>query len=184
MPAFSDAISSSESPRYSTWSRATLVTAVASGAMTLVESSRPPSPTSTTARSTPASAKQRNASAVVASKKVAPVRSMAGRSRASASASSAASTGRPPMRMRSVNETRCGEVYRPIVRPGCAARRADSQSALTEPLPLVPADVERTKAPVRMVHTGEKFFRSLQPPANAARGAGEQPGAGIVKVHS
>ena len=88
-----------------------LVTAAATGSSTLVASSRPPSPTSTTAVSTPASAKQRKAIAVVASKKVAPLRSIAGRSR------SAADQDRPlpqpaarRSRIRSAKETRCGEV--------------------------------------------------------------------------
>ena len=56
MPAFSPAISTSDSPRYSAWSKATLVTAVTSGCTTLVASSRPPSPTSITATSTPSRA--------------------------------------------------------------------------------------------------------------------------------
>ncbi len=106
IPPFSRAISTSDSPRYSIWSRAMLVTAVATGESTFVASSRPPRPTSTTATSTPASARQRNAMAVVASKKEAPVRSMAGRSRSAASSSATSSMGRPSTRIRSVKEIR------------------------------------------------------------------------------
>jgi hypothetical protein len=47
---------------------------------------------------------------VAASKKVAPDASTAARSSAPAAASSGASTGRPPMRMRSAKDTRWGEV--------------------------------------------------------------------------
>ncbi len=50
------------------WSRLTGVIAVTAGASTLVASSRPPSPTSTTAASTPSLAKWRRAQAVVTSK--------------------------------------------------------------------------------------------------------------------
>ena len=53
------------------WSRSILVTALTSGRTTLVLSSRPPSPTSTTAISAPRAAKSAKAMAVLASKKVA-----------------------------------------------------------------------------------------------------------------
>ena len=68
MPAFSRAIAVSVEPSRSVWSRLTGVMTETSGSTTLVASSRPPSPTSTTASSTPASANTQNAIAVSTSK--------------------------------------------------------------------------------------------------------------------
>ena len=69
MPAFSPAISSSVFPKNCVWSKLMLVMTQSSGVMMFVQSSRPPSPTSTTAMSTFFSAKYLKASAVVSSKK-------------------------------------------------------------------------------------------------------------------
>ena len=57
IPAFSAAICASVSPRISVWSSPIEVMTLTSGASTLVQSSRPPSPTSTTAHSTSRAAK-------------------------------------------------------------------------------------------------------------------------------
>jgi len=70
IPAFSAAIASIVSPRISVWSSPIDVITVTSGASTLVQSSRPPRPTSTTAQLTLSCANQSNPSAVATSKKV------------------------------------------------------------------------------------------------------------------
>ena len=90
----------------------------ATGWMTLVESSRPPRPTSTTATSTSARRNSSNAIAVVASKNVggacsapsARSASIAPRTSAAALRSAAASTGRPLITNRSARSIRCGDV--------------------------------------------------------------------------
>ena len=126
------------------WSSPIEVMAVTSGVMTLVQSSRPPSPTSTTASSTACAANVAKASAVHTSKNV--------RSRPSGRApipprhcaSAASSAQRPLTRMRSRKSTRWGEVKSPVRSP--AARSARSIRAQTEPLPLVPATWTERKA--------------------------------------
>ena len=70
MPAFSAAINGSVLPRVATWSRLTGVITLTSGSTTFVESSLPPSPTSTTWKSTPLSRKCSKAMAVIISKKL------------------------------------------------------------------------------------------------------------------
>ena len=70
MPALAQAISSTVSPSHSVWSSPIGVITQTPASMTLVASSAPPSPTSTTAMSTGASAKVAKASAVVMSKYV------------------------------------------------------------------------------------------------------------------
>ena len=108
-------------------------------------SSRPPRPTSTTARSTFARRNHDSAIAVAASKNVGhwgspPARTSASacrRTRAASSRSAGSPIGAPSTAKRSVIDTRWGEVYRPVRYP--AARRALSSIAATEPLPLVPA---------------------------------------------
>ena len=72
IPAFSRAISGRVSPRSAVWSRPIEVIPVTSGWHTLVQSSRPPRPVSSTATSTAFSAKCRKATAVITSKKVSP----------------------------------------------------------------------------------------------------------------
>src|SRR5205814_2372249 len=69
--AFSAAIAASVGPRTSWWSRSRRVITVTAGTPTVVASSRPPSPTSSTATSTASRAKWSSASAVVASNIVA-----------------------------------------------------------------------------------------------------------------
>ena len=68
MPAFSKAISGNVSPSMSQWSSPILVMTLSSGVMILVLSSLPPRPVSITATSTPRSANQLKAMAVVISK--------------------------------------------------------------------------------------------------------------------
>ena len=70
IPPFSLAIDSGDPPSHSVWSRLIGVIAVPAGRSTFVASSRPPRPVSTTATSTPHSAKQVKASAVANSKYV------------------------------------------------------------------------------------------------------------------
>jgi hypothetical protein len=120
------------------------VTHVTRGVTALVESRRPPSPTSSTTSSTPASRKSNSATAVVASKNVgarsAPLARSAstwGRTRSTADARSASSTSRPPTRKRSVQRSRWGEVKVPTRRP--AAESTASASRAVDPLPLDPA---------------------------------------------
>ena len=109
IPAFSRAMASSVVPSRSVWSSAMRVMAAARGAgMTFVASSRPPSPTSRTARSTAASRNARNAASVATSKKERSGPSSRARSSAPASASSL--TGAPSTRMRSAKRHRWGEV--------------------------------------------------------------------------
>ena len=110
IPAFSRAICSSESPRYFMWSSAIWVTALTSGVTTLVLSSRPPRPTSTTAISAPRAAKSASAMAVVISKKVALVSSASGRRCSVQVATASRVMGAPLTRIRSRNDTRWGEV--------------------------------------------------------------------------
>ena len=71
IPAFSRAICALVVPSSLVWSRSMAVTMLTSGVITLVESRRPPRPTSTTAMSTACSAKCANAIAVISSKNVA-----------------------------------------------------------------------------------------------------------------
>lgn len=68
MPAFSAAIFSQVPPKSAVWSRPMEVIAQMSGLTMFVESNRPPSPTSTTAASTLASANAQNARSVIYSK--------------------------------------------------------------------------------------------------------------------
>ena len=68
MPAFSAAIAASVSPSCLVWSRLMLVMIERHGVQTLVESSRPPSPTSNTAAAACRRAKWHKAIAVTISK--------------------------------------------------------------------------------------------------------------------
>ena len=70
IPAFSNAIAPSVSPRCCWWSKSIVVIAPATGVITLVASKRPPRPTSMTPTSTPERRNSSKAAAVVASKKV------------------------------------------------------------------------------------------------------------------
>lgn len=87
-----------------------MVTADTSGVTTLVLSSRPPRPTSTTARSTPRAAKSASAIAVVASKNVPWRASISGISRSVHAVTAPSEIGTPSTWIRSRNDTRCGEV--------------------------------------------------------------------------
>ena len=107
IPAFSLAISSTVSPSVLTWSRLIWVMAQISGATTLVASSLPPSPTSTTWKSAPSRVNQTNAIAVSTSKKVTsaygpvPTDSTVGHMSSTSAAKSSGSIGSSPTRMRS-----------------------------------------------------------------------------------
>jgi len=118
-------------------SRAILVTTDTSGVITLVESSRPPSPTSMTATSTPRAARSAKAMAVVASKKLASRRSISDCKKLVHSAKASSPIGMPSTSMRSRTDTRCGDVYSPTLRP--RARSSAATKAQVDPLPLVPA---------------------------------------------
>ena len=119
---------------------------------TLVASSRPPSPTSSTVTSTRASAKRderhrghdleerrarRRAAAV---DRDLHALGELDRSRRSISA--------PSMRMRSVKRSRCGDVYSPDAPPAGAQRRRTI--AAVEPLPLVPATCTTAQVALRI----------------------------------
>src|SRR2546427_3612985 len=107
-----------------------------SGEPTVVASRRPPRPTSSTATSTASRAKWSRASAVVASNIVASSRATSVPRASTPSTTPSSGMGSPSTRMRSRNETRCGEVYRPTRWP--ADLRIAASIAATEPLPLVP----------------------------------------------
>ena len=119
IPAFSRAISAIVPPSRSVWSSPMGVIAQTRGRIMLVESNRPPSPHSTTARSTRRSLKYTKARAVSTSKNEpmsfhrGPVPSIAGRARSVSSAISGSEMGSPSTCIRSRRETRWGEVYRP-----------------------------------------------------------------------
>ena len=87
MPDLSRAMSSRVGPSTSVWSKLTLVSTATSPSTTLVQSHRPPRPTSTTATSTASSANQARAAAVSSSNRVGGS-SISGSSRASASSTS------------------------------------------------------------------------------------------------
>ena len=108
MPAFSWAISASVLPSRFVWSSAIDTIAATSGAaMTLVESSRPPSPTSSTTISQPTCAKCTSATAVISSNSVgcsppsASIASAHSRTRSVAAVRSSSEMLRPFTRMRS-----------------------------------------------------------------------------------
>ena len=124
-------------------SRAIFVTTATSGVITFVLSSRPPRPTSITAMSTPRAARSAKAMAVVASKKLAPRRSMWGSSTLAHSANASSLMGTPSTTTRSRTETRCGDVYTPTRKPRAAS--AAAVNAQVEPLPFVPATCTQGK---------------------------------------
>jgi hypothetical protein len=104
---------------------------------TLVASSRPPMPTSSSVYSAAASANASSAAHVVASKKVMGSAWFSRSSRARRSTSAGSVMSSPATRMRSWKETRCGDVYA-CTRAPVASRPARTK-AIVEPLPLVPA---------------------------------------------
>jgi len=112
--SFSVAICSTVSPRTSVCSSPTLVSRTTRERRTFVASWRPPSPASTTATSTPASAKAVSAAAVIDSNWVARTLSAAARTRRNAAGKSAQ---RPPIRIRSSHARTWGESVAPTPRP-------------------------------------------------------------------
>ena len=137
MPAFSRAISSSVSPRYFMWSRSILVTALTSGRTTLVLSSRPPSPTSTTAISAPRAAKSAKAIAVRRLEE-------GGLALEDQRQQAARSTSPPPPRRSARRPPGCARGTRPggarcRARPASPPRASAAATRVeTLPLPLVP----------------------------------------------
>jgi hypothetical protein len=139
---------------------------------TFVESSRPPSPHSTTAHSTSRSAKIANAAAVTRSNQVAALagvlsaiacpRASSARSRARARERSSRSA--PSTRMRSWIRSTCGEVYRPVRSP--AFDSAVATSELVVPLPFVPATWTARKRSVGLAQALEEIGGGLDPAAH------------------
>ena len=115
IPAFSPAIFASVFPRNCVWSRLMFVMMDRMGLMMLVQSRRPPSPTSTTAISIPSSAKYLKAIAVVSSKNDGLRGSKNLRSFSTKSMTYCLPIHSPLMRMRSLKSTRCGDVYSPTL---------------------------------------------------------------------
>ena len=116
IPAFSVATSARVVPSSGTWSSPTGKITAVEAWTTLVASHSPPSPTSSTATSTGASAKVANAIAVRTSKNVmgTPNRpstsSMSGSSSSKTSVKRSSDNGSPSTQIRSVTVSRCGEV--------------------------------------------------------------------------
>ena len=108
--AFSAAISASVAPSTAWWSRSMRAITTASGVPTVVASSRPPRPTSSTATSTASRAKWSSPSAVVVSNIVASSLATSVPSASTPSTTASSAIGSPSTRMRSRNDTRCGEV--------------------------------------------------------------------------
>lgn len=142
MPAFSAAISLMVEPRNAMCSMPMLLMIETSGEMTLVESSLPPMPTSTTATSADSSLKWSSAAAVSTSKLVhgRPSEAMASASaltRPSSRSRPSSDTSEPPTRMHSLTSRISGDVNAPALSPD--SRRTDSIIAHIEPFPSVPA---------------------------------------------
>ena len=139
------------------------------GVMTLVESSRPPNPTSMTATSTPARRKSSRARAVVASKKVGCARSAPRRDQrvdAAAEIGDAATsvswaTGRSSManRSREIDQVGRGEARRPVAggaKPGVDHRRHRA-------LAVGARDVHRAERSLGMAERGDQRPDVLEP---------------------
>ncbi len=156
---------------------AIFVTALTRGVTMLVLSSRPPSPTSTTAISAPRAAKSAKAIAVVASKNVAPSSCTRGAMRAVHIATAASEIGTPSTRIRSRNETRWGEVYSPTRHPAQAS--ASATRAATLPLPLVPPTWMEGMT-VCGSPSSERSARGGVEPELDGGGAWEEEGQGFV----
>ncbi len=118
-----------------------VITATAPSAA-LVESHAPPIPTSTTAASTGASANAAYAIAVIVSKNDsgwscwASTRWVYGATSLKARTNCSCASGSPSSTIRSVIDSRCGLVNRPVRRP--SARTRTSTIRAVEVLPLVP----------------------------------------------
>lgn len=142
MPAFSDAIFSIVSPRNAVCSRPMLLMTVTSGMMTLVESRRPPIPTSMTTISAETSLKNRIAVAVRTSKLVhcipsARIASATERTSPRTCSRSASSISEPHILMHSFMRRISGDVNAPTLTPDASSM--DSIMEQTEPFPSVPA---------------------------------------------
>ena len=180
MPAFSPAIFSRVSPRYFMWSRSILVTALTSGRTTLVLSSRPPSPTSTTAISGSARREvgegDRRRRLEEGGPPLQDQRSQARRS-----------TSPPPPPLIGTPSTRIALPERHQVRrgvepdpPARLAQRGRHEGADAS-LAVGPADVDRRHDPLRIAQGPEQRPRRGQPELDGG-GPGEQefeaPGRG------
>ena len=142
MPAFSAAISSTVPPSSLVWSSEIGVMIATTPSATFVESCRPPTPTSSTITSTGVSAKIAKAMPVRTSKKDIATGCLSSTSWTYGMTSSYAVTNRsgsmgaPSTQIRSLIETRCGLVNRPVRRP--RARSSASVIRAVDVLPLVP----------------------------------------------
>ena len=142
IPAFSYAIFSKVSPRYSVCSMLMLVITETSGCNMLVASYLPPIPTSTTAYSTPLSLKNSNAMAVVTSKNVhcipfECISSTWGLISVMYLSNSSSLIDCPETLILSLKSNMWGDVYNPVLIPEHLS--IDSIIAHVEPLPSVPA---------------------------------------------
>ena len=134
----------------------TFVSTTTGARRTFVASSRPPSPASTTATSTPAPRTRTSAAAVSASNWVAPRRSAAGRTRATARSNPAASVS-----SRSCQPDTCGEVYAPTRSP--SARRSAAVSRVVVDLPFVPTTWIDGIGELRVAELGEQRAHPVEP---------------------
>ena len=156
MPAFSNAIASIVSPRNCWWSNPIDVIAPIGGAITLVESYRPPRPTSMTATSTSARRNSSNAIAVVASKNVGWTGSSPVALNRSAQSSTSPATQSQRLRVNRIrsDDEPFGEIHE--VRRGVAGRaeaRGDERGMnhrRDRTLAVGAGDVERRKRPLGM----------------------------------
>ena len=142
IPAFSVAISASVVPSSGTWSSPTGSRTQVPACTTLVASQLPPSPTSSTATSTGASANAAKAIPVSTSKNVIGTDERASTSCTSGSTSSKTAakrssvSGTPSTAIRSFGVCRCGLVYRPVRSPKTRSRPSTIRAVLV--LPFVP----------------------------------------------
>ena len=137
IPAFSRAIFASVLPKNSVWSMPILVMTDRTGVSTFVLSSLPPKPVSITAISTFCCTKYQNPRAVMVSKNEGCSSSRKALCSVTNAATVSSGIGLPLTRIRSVSETRCGEVNKPTRSP--AACSAAAIRWLVEPFPFVPA---------------------------------------------
>ena len=114
-----------------------MITVARGESNTFVESRAPPSPVSSNSRSAGSRANASIAAAVVTSKKVTAVSPLASSTSSSKSASPPSLIRVPARRIRSLKWHRCGDEYTCTRRPAASAMARIS--AITEPLPLVPA---------------------------------------------
>ena len=173
--SFSIAISSTVSPSTSVCSSPTFVSRTTRERTTFVASCRPPSPASTTATSTRASANASKAAAVIVSNCVAPTRSAAGRMRASAAGRSA---GRPSILIRSLHDRTCGESVAPTESPSREQQLLDRDRRRR--LPVRPDDVDGRVGELRVAELGEERLHPVEPEAVLGPGAQRREPADVV----